>query len=122
MIFEIDKQIVEKFSENDIKVYFYTSGCEWTKINLTPDFEKTNLESFSLHGKTIYFEIKDKNKLEGAKILKKVDTGTGHKSNDKYLFISPKVESRCGCATSFSFEKKLIDKNKLKTLQWLFKK
>ncbi|MGE4444287.1 MAG: hypothetical protein AB7E37_04815 [Candidatus Altimarinota bacterium] len=122
MIFEVDKQILEKFSENDIKVHFYTSGCEGTKVNLTSDFEKTNLESFALHGKTIYFESQDKDKLEGAKILKKVDTGKGHQSDDKYLFISPKVESRCGCATSFSFEKKLIDKNKLKTLQGLFKK
>ena len=111
------KNLTSLFSENEIKVHFYSSGCEGTKVNITSDFEKTNLENFALHGKTIYFESQDKDKLDGAKILKKVDTGKGHQSNDKYLFISPKVESRCGCATSFSFEKKLIDKSKLKTLQ-----
>ncbi len=122
MIFEIDQKILENFTSNDIKVFFYNSGCEWTKINLTTEFDKTNLENISIHGRNIYFEISDKQKLDWAKILKKIDTGNWHSNNHKYLFISPKVESRCWCATSFSFEKKLIDKNKLKTLQWLFKK
>lgn len=123
MIFEIDQKILETFEGSDIKVYFYASGCEGTKVHLTSDFEKTNLESFSLWGKNIYYEKNDSENLNWAKILKKLDNSwTWHKNNDKYLFISPKVQSRCGCATSFSFEKKLIDKSKLKTLQGIFKK
>lgn len=123
MIFEIEKNILDTFPTHDIKVYFYASGCEWTKINLTSEFDIWTLEYISLHGKNIYFENSDAQKLDGSKIFKKPDNATKwHQNNEKYLFVSPKVQSRCWCATSFSFEKKLIDKSKLRTLQWLFKK
>lgn len=122
MILEIDEQILRDFPEKNLKVYFYQAGCEGTKIHITWDFQMDDCEFISLHGKNIYFEAKQKSQLDGGKILKKTSSGNGHTSYEKYIFISPKVQSRCGCATSFSFDKKLIDTQKLKTLQGLFKK
>lgn len=121
MNLEIDGKILEKF-DNDIKVFFFTSGCEWTKVNITWEFEKNWLKNTQINGKNIYFEESDEKNLDWAKILIKQSTNWEHWKNDKYLFISPKVQSRCGCATSFSFERKLIDKEKLNKLKVAFKK
>ena len=40
----------------------------------------------------------------------------------RYIFSNPKVEDRCGCGTSFAFEKKVpkIDLEKLKLLRERF--
>lgn len=122
MILDIDQKILTSFKEKDIKIYFYDAGCEWTKVNFSSEFEKAGLENISLLGKNIFFEWKDSDKLDGAKILPKVSDNSQHSQNDKYLFLSPKIQSRCSCATSFSFEKKLIEKSKLEKLKWAFKK
>lgn len=122
MILEIDEKILENFKENDLKIYFYNSGCEWTKINLTWEFEKKWLESFSCKWKNIFYEKNDETNLNWWKILLKPNDNKWHQTSDKYIFISPKIQSRCWCATSFSFEKKLISKDKLKKLKIVFKK
>jgi len=123
MNLNINKEILEKFSSKDIKVYFFGSGCEWTKINLTIDFDKTWLEFIEIDWKNIYFEAKDKSNLDLWKIVLKPKTDNIHsKDDEKYIFLSEKIKSRCGCSTSFSFENKLIDKNKLSKLKAVFKK
>lgn len=117
----IAPEILETFPQ-DIKVFFYQSGCEGTKINLTGDFEKQGLQSIRIGEKNIYFSAEDAVHLEEGKILlqaPKLDH-EGKPSPTKYLFVSPKVQGRCGCASSFSFEKKLIDSNKLKQLKKAF--
>ena len=53
MILNIDKKILELFDKKDLKVYFYNSWCEWTKVNITPDFEKKYLESIIIEDKNI---------------------------------------------------------------------
>lgn len=122
MNLNIDEAIFKNFDTTNIKVYFYDSGCEWTKINLTWDFDKTWLEKIELNWVNIFFETKDKEHLDWWKIvLKPSDNKNWHSSTAKYLFISPKVSSRCGCASSFSFEKKLIPKDKLAKLKAVFK-
>lgn len=118
----IDITIIKWFEKENIKVYFYESGCEWTKVALTQDFNTDGLECTHVLWKNIYFEPKDALNLDGGKILPKPDKSEGHKSEDKYIFLSDKIKSRCGCATSFSFEKKLIDSSKLKKLKIAFKK
>jgi len=40
----------------------------------------------------------------------------------KWLFSSEKVQDRCECGSSFSFEKKLVDSSKFSKLQELFGK
>jgi hypothetical protein len=90
MNLEIDKKILEKFS-GDIKVFFYSAGCEWTKVNITEDFQKEWLSFIEIDGKNVYFQKTDQEHLDWAKILPKVDNSE-HSKNDKYLFISPKVQ------------------------------
>ena len=123
MNLEIEKNILDKFWR-EIKVFFYEAWCEWTKINITEDFKKDWLSFFELSWKKIFYEKKDENNLDWWKILQKTEdkNQSKHSQNDKYLFISPKIKWRCGCATSFSFEKKLIDKDKLNKLKNAFKK
>jgi hypothetical protein len=125
MNLEIDKSILDKFWD-EIKVFFYEAWCEWTKINITEDFEKDWLSFFELNWKKVFYEKKDENNLDSWKIFPKkednLEQNSEHSENDKYLFISPKVKWRCGCATSFSFERKLIDKDKLNKLKNVFRK
>lgn len=121
MNLEIEKNILDKFWR-EIKVFFYEAWCEWTKINITEDFKKDWLSFFELNWKKIFYEKKDENNLDWWKIFSKTETNSEHSQNDKYLFISPKIKWRCGCATSFSFERKLIDKDKLNKLKNAFKK
>ena len=122
MNISIDKNILDSFNSNDIFVYFYKSGCEWTKINFLEDFDRSELKFLKVWEKIIYYKDSDEEKLDWWKIvLKTNENNQWHENNDKYLFISPKVKSRCSCATSFSFENKLIDSNKLKKLKKIFK-
>ena len=116
----IDINIIKWFEKENIKVYFYESGCEGTKVALTQDFDMAGLEYTKVLWKNIYFDPKDAPNLDGGKILPKPDKSEGHASDEKYIFLSPKIKSRCGCATSFSFENKLIDSNKLKKLKKIF--
>lgn len=122
MQFKVDEKILQSFSARDIKVFFYSSGCEGTKLDLTDDFDVTWLKSIEISWKNIFFSPEDEKKLEWGNIVPKTSTLEWHGGKAKYLFISPKVESRCGCATSFSFEKKLIDKDKLSRLKTAFAK
>lgn len=119
----IDKNVLELFKEENLKVFFYKSGCEWTKINIEPinDFEW--LESINIDNKIIWLNSEEKNFLDNWKIvlqIKKEDNWHGWKN--KFLFVSKKITSRCWCSSSFSFENKLIDSNKLKLLKNVFKK
>ncbi len=116
MNLQISQEILNNF-KNDIKIFFYNSWCEWTKIDLTSDFSKENLEFITQNWKNIFFEINDKKYLENAKILPFLDTKNPHSKTSKYLFTSPLITSRCGCSTSFSFENKLISSQKLKLLK-----
>jgi len=112
----IDESILNNFVNQDLKVYFLKSWCEGTKINITWDFDKTDLEKIVIWNKNIYFSSNDKKLLEWWKIFPK-DLIT-----NKYLFVSEKIESRCSCSSSFSFEKKLIDSSKIWKLKNIFGK
>lgn len=121
MILNIDKNILDSFNSNDIYIFFYNSWCEWTKINILEDFNIDWLEYIEYEWKNIYYDKKDETNLDWWKILLKLESKEWHKNNDKYLFISQKIKSRCSCSTSFSFESKLIDSSKLKKLKKIFK-
>jgi hypothetical protein len=58
------------------------------------------------------------------KIREKSDNPHLQGAKDKYIFSNPKIQDRCGCGTSFSFEKKVpkIDLDKLRLLKDRFGK
>ena len=116
MNLQISHEILKNF-QNDIKIFFYNSWCEWTKVDITENFSKENLEYININWKNIFFETKDKKYLENAKILPFKDTKNPHSKTSKYLFTSPLITSRCSCSTSFSFENKLISSQKLKLIK-----
>ncbi len=122
MKFAIDSKILSSFPTTDIKIFFYNSWCEGTKIDLTSDFETKDLEKIEISGKNIYFSPEDGKNLDGGKVIPKTSNVEGHGGKAKYLFISPKIQSRCGCATSFSFQRKLIDTEKINRLKGVFTK
>jgi hypothetical protein len=64
MQLKIDQKILESFSSSNIKVFFYSSGCEGTKIDFTDDFDPTGLENLEVSGKNIYFSPEDGQKLD----------------------------------------------------------
>lgn len=120
MNLEIDQNVLALFS-GDIKVFFYQSGCEGTKINLEDYNWDKDLLSFSYQNKNIYYQIQDEQYLNGWKIFLQKKNENSHSKNEKFLFVSPQVKSRCWCSSSFSFENTLIKKDKLKQLQSIFK-
>lgn len=122
MNLHIDPKIIQNFQKKPLKVYFFESGCEWTKVNIIDDFDRGNLLQVHIGWVEVFYDAKDALHLENGKILLKTSDTEWHGSDDKYIFLSEQIKSRCGCATSFSFENKLINSTKLKMLKKAFKK
>lgn len=112
-----------------IKLFFFWGGCSGTKLDVVEEFE-IDASLFLTGGHNypfdIYVEEKDKEKFDGAIItkLEKIDPKNPHLAGGKiaYIFTNEKVKERCGCGTSFSFEKKKVkwDIEKLKKLKGSF--
>jgi len=129
---KLDKKLIAEIQEKwieKIMVFFYDAGCSGNKIDIVfDDFEQKDLCSiFSSEDKKeinfqIYVEKKDEEKLKDCSItrIQKADHTGIVKS--RYIFTSEKVLDRCGCGTSFAFEKKkpTIDLEKLKNLKARF--
>lgn len=109
----IDDKIINSFEELELLIWFKKAGCAWTKIEIKTDFDKTDLNYISHKWKNIYYNKNLEDKLNWSKIIKKDNT---------YLFISPQIKERCECSSSFSFQRKLIDNDKLSKLKALNKK
>jgi Fe-S cluster assembly iron-binding protein IscA len=113
----IDKNSIQSFLEKDIHnifISFIQSGCAGTKISVETEFDSVGLVSSPIvDGLIAFYRQEEQEVLE-----------SGHITfvKGKWLFSSEKVQDRCGCGSSFSFEKKLIDTNKLTKLQGLFGK
>lgn len=121
-ISELEKSWVKK-----IKVFFYEAGCSGTKIDmLADDFEITDeLDKLeSVYWFKIYVPKSDRVYLENAKITRVVVVDHTWEAKARYIFTSDEVEDRCGCGTSFAFEKPVpkIDLEKLKLLRENFRK
>jgi len=141
---KLDKNTVswlEEANTEKIKIFFYDSGCSWTKVDISEDFvvdESLELISFLPFSKgvpegggiktsewiNIYVEKKDLSKFEDCNITRTVTADHTEKEEVRYIFSSNKVKDRCGCWSSFSFDKKepKFDLNKLKDLKNNFKK
>lgn len=135
---KIDKKTVTFFEEQgvkSIKVFFYDAWCSGMKIDITCDFEVGDdlevLDSYihllseweRPYNFDIYVEKKDREKLENARLTRLVVADHTWKEKNRYIFSSDEIQDRCGCGTSFAFEKPIpkIDLEKLKNLRKNFR-
>jgi Fe-S cluster assembly iron-binding protein IscA len=125
----LDKKMVAHFEEQwleKIKVFFYEAGCSGTKIEVSTDFDvDESLEKMkSEYGFELYIEEKDKEKLESARVTRVVVADHTGEEKVRYVFSSEQILDRCGCGTSFGFEKPVpkIDLEKLRKLRERFGK
>ncbi|MDD5376954.1 MAG: hypothetical protein PHH16_02445 [Candidatus Gracilibacteria bacterium] len=113
----LDKNSIRSFSDTGIHsvfISFVQSGCAGTKVSIQTEFSETGLVSSPITRElTAFYREEEKEALEQGQITF---------AKGKWIFSSKKVQSRCGCGESFSFEKKLIDPKKLAKLQGIFGK
>ena len=133
---KIDKKTLVEFQEAGVRkihVFFYEAGCSGTKVDIETEFDEwvltpsLSLEEREQIGLQIYVKPEDYEKFDGAmvtKIRERSDNPHLTWKRDKYIFSNPKIQDRCGCGTSFSFEKKVpkIDLEKLRFLKDRFGK
>ena len=140
---KIDKKTLIEFQEKGVKkihVFFYDAGCSGTKVDIETDFDEKDLELVAIfpdldsqgkpvnnpplkwEGIKVYIIPANKEQFDWAmvtKIREKSDNPHLQWAREKYIFSNPKIQDRCGCGTSFSFEKKVpkIDLEKLRLLK-----
>lgn len=119
---KLDKKTVLDLIERKVEkifVYFYEAGCSWNKVDIKEDFEITDdLEKLELSSSpfSVYVEKKDKQKFAWSIITRTVSADHTWKEKIRFIFSNDQVVDRCGCGSSFSFEKKSpkFDLSKLK--------
>lgn len=126
---KLDKNTVLDLEERKVKkilVFFYDAGCSGTKVDITEDFEVNDShDKLDLNVNfSVYLEKKDKDKFNWTTITKTISSDHTWNEKIRYIFSNEQVKDRCGCWSSFSFEKKKIkiDLNKLKDMKFNFKK
>lgn len=124
---KLSQNIVNYFSKAEkVKIYFYTSWCAWNKVDITDNFEIN--DDLVLLETNYDFEVYAlKNDIEKIKdsIITRIDLKQDEENEHikwkkfKYIFVNDNIKERCGCWTSFSFEKKKLKINfdKLKSLK-----
>jgi Fe-S cluster assembly iron-binding protein IscA len=99
----------------DVNVDIIHAGCAGSKITVTPRIEWDERISADKHlWITAWIELNLAEIMDWAQIAR---------AKWKYYLVSEKIQSRCGCGTSFSFEKKIIptDLAKIHRLQGILK-
>mgnify|MGYP003963627829 CR=1 FL=1 len=121
---KLDKNTVRYFEDKNIskiKIFFYESWCSWTKVDISDDFKiddnLVQVETDYLFD--LYIEKKDQDKFMDCNITRTVKADHTWKEKIRYIFSNEKVKDRCGCGSSFSFDKKeiKIDLSKLKDMK-----
>lgn len=129
MKLNLDKNFLKFLEEKNtkkIKIFFYEAGCSWLKIDiLFDDFEiSEDLEKFeNIWDLEIFVEKKDAEKFENANIIRTLKADHTWLEKVRFMFLNTNlVKDRCGCWSSFSFEKKKpkINFENLKNLKNLF--
>ncbi len=125
---QLDKKTVSEYEASSVerlKVYFVEAGCSGTKIRMETEFEiDEDIDKLeSEYNFELYVPKTDRKYLESAKITRVVKADHTWIAKTRYIFASDEVEDRCGCGTSFAFEKPVpkIDLEKLKLLRQNFK-
>ena len=127
---KLDQNTIKYFQEEKaekIKIFFYDSGCSWTKVNISSDFEIDESVEFLREENwiNIYIEKMEKAKLENCSITRVSTADHTWKEKIRYIYKSEEVKWRCWCGSSFSFwegKKVKIDLWKLKSFKNNFKK
>jgi hypothetical protein len=92
---------------------------------MSSDFElNTEIDKLESEYKfDVYVPKTDKIHLENTRITRVVVADHTGEAKARYIFASDEIEDRCGCGTSFAFEKPVpvIDLEKLKLLRANFK-
>lgn len=121
---QLDKKTVSEFETSwvkKLKVFFYEAWCSGTKINMETEFDVDagvdKLESE--YNFEVYVPKTDRQYLENASITRVVKADHTWVEKARYIFSSDDIEDRCGCGTSFAFEKPApkIDLEKLKKMR-----
>ena len=125
----LDKKTISEFENSwveKLKVFFYEAWCSGTKIDMRTQFDVSDeidkLESE--YNFELYVPKSDREYLENAKITRVVVADHTWEAKARYIFASDDVEDRCGCWTSFAFEKPapVIDMDKLRLMRENFLK
>lgn len=118
----LDPKIIWDCKNKNIKnifLYFYDSGCSGTKIDIVTDFDRqTKFLYTSLEDINVYVDEEVRSQLQDAQIIQSPKADHTWEIKMRYLFISKQVQDRCGCGSSFSFEKK-VPKLNIKNLEAL---
>jgi Fe-S cluster assembly iron-binding protein IscA len=125
---QLDKKTVSEFEAagvEKLKVFFYEAGCSGTKIDMNHEFDIDDniIKLESKYGFDLYVPKTDREHLENASITRVVVADHTGIAKTRYIFASDEVEDRCGCGTSFAFEKPApkVDLDKLRKLRENFK-
>jgi len=125
---QLDKKTVSEFEVagvEKLKVFFYEAWCSGTKIDMSSDFEINDdiVKLESEYWFDLYVPKTDREHLENASITRVVVADHTGIAKTRYIFASDEVEDRCGCGTSFAFEKPApkVDLEKLRKLRENFK-
>lgn len=106
MLIRLDKYICADFLRQwvtDVNVDIIQAGCAGSKIVVTPRTQSDDRVASEVHnGIRSWITPELAQKLDGAQIAR---------AKGKYYLVSGHIQSRCGCGTSFSFEKKSIPTN-----------
>ncbi len=122
---QLDSKTTSEFEQlwvKKLKVFLYDAGCSGSKIDILCDDFEVNTSLEKMESETlfsIYVEKEDKEKLSNCRITRTVKADHTGQEKTRYIFTSEAVEDRCGCGTSFAFEKPApkIDLEKLKNLR-----
>ena len=87
----------------DVDIDIIQTGCAGSKIVVIPRTQSDDRIASEVHNGIRSWIISELiEKLDGAQIAR---------AKGKYYLVSEHIQSRCGCGTSFSFEKKSIPTN-----------
>jgi len=126
---KLDKKLVLEIWEKNIKaikVFFYEAGCSGKKVDLLfEDFSYNDLEEIETnYDFQIFAEKDDIGHFENCSITRVQKADHTWNIKTRYIYTSNEVLDRCGCGTSFAFEKKKLTFNldSLKNLKNNFSK
>ena len=124
---ELDKKFLTELQDawvQKLKVFLYEAGCSGTKVGVENDFEiNETLELLESNFSQLYTPKLDAIHLQNGRLTKTLKADHTGQEKVRYIFTSEKIQDRCGCGTSFAFEKKVpkIDFGKLKMMREKFK-
>ena len=118
--FEVDDEIIEITIQGPHSIS--PKGREEATVIPSPNGRGLGWGLWAGGELKIYVQKKDIEKLENCSITRVVKADHTGKEKVRYIYKSEEVKWRCGCGSSFSFEKKepKLDIDKLKNLKFNF--